>query len=772
MTLKIFFTLFFSVISQVIFSQIKIGEWQDYLSYNTTNSVSKVGNIVYVSNQQGLAKFNESDNSVEKLTKIDGLSDVGISIIRKNAYNDVLIVIYANSNIDLILPNGKIVNISDLKRKVIPGNKIIYEAYCKNKLAYLSCGFGIIVIDTEKYEIKETYQIGNGTTFKEIRQVTSTDSAIYAATETGIYYGLLSKNLSNYQNWKPINTGITPGPYNSIINFNGKLIANYSGRLATNSPLADTIWQYNGSVWSKYPFKSNSENFKLYDYSSYGKMLILDRLGLSDYTSTGVSSVYITSYGFDNTYIIDAYYDGGSTYWLADNRYGLLKSKGSYPKENEKISIIGPSNNLANDLAIVDGNLAIAPVNLGQTFSYQFNNQKPNLYFNKLWVDINFLSDTLRDLNCVAINPKNKNHVVFGCMGYGVIEIKNNTLSNIYNTSNSSMVGYNGGNQLWTTGINFDKNSNMWVMNSGSSRAVSILKNGSWMNLNFDYLVSKPTISKVIFDKNDYAWMILARSGGIMVYKDVNGLSQPTTTNTKILSVAKGNGFLPTPDIYSICEDLDGKIWVGTAKGITVFYNPENIFTNSNFDSQQILIEQDNHVQILLENDIITSIAVDGVNRKWVGTESSGVYCFSPDGQTQIYHFTTDNSPLYSNVVRDIVTDETTGDVFMATEKGVQSYRTSIIKGYDNFTNMHAFPNPIKPGYTGTIHIVGLIDEATVKITDVAGNLVWESKSQGGQLEWDLKNFSGSRVTSGVYLIYGSSANGEKSATAKLLVIN
>jgi ligand-binding sensor domain-containing protein len=309
-------------------------------------------------------------------------------------------------------------------------------------------------------------------------------------------------------------------------------------------------------------------------------------------------------------------------------------------------------------------------------------------------------------------------------------------------------------------------------MNSGSSRAVSILKNGSWMNLNFDYLVSKPTISKIIFDKNDYAWMILARSGGIMVYKDVNGLSQPSTTNTKILSVAKGNGFLPTPDIYSICEDLDGKIWVGTAKGITVFYNPENIFTNTNFDSQQILIEQDNYVQILLENDIITSIAVDGVNRKWVGTESSGVYCFSSDGQTQIYHFTTDNSPLYSNVVRDIVTDETTGDVFIATEKGVQSYRTSIIKGYENFTNMHAFPNPIKPGYTGTIHITGLIDEASVKITDVAGNLVWESKSQGGQLEWDLKNFSGSRVTSGVYLIYGSSANGEKTENAKLLFIN
>jgi len=768
MNLKHYFILFFIIITQSFFSQIKIGEWQDYLTYNTTNSVSKIGDIIYVSNKEGLAKYNVNDHSIEKLTKIDGLSDVGISVIRKNDYNDVLIVIYENSNIDLILPNGKIFNISDLKRKIIAGNKTIYEVYCKNKLAYLSCGFGIIVIDTEKFEIKETYKIGNGTTFKEVRQITSSDSAIYAATESGIYYGLFSKNLSNYQNWKPLNIGITAGPYNSIINFNGKIMANYSGRLASNFSFADTVWQFDGFLWSKYPYKTNSENFKLYDYSKYGKMLIMDRSGLSAFTSTGMLGSVITGYG----YLFDVYYEGSSNYWFADLNYGLMKSNVNAPFNYEFISIAGPSSNYVNDLSILDGNLAIAPTNLGDIYTFQYNNTKPNLLQNTYWERIINLPDSIKDYNCVAIDPKDKNHIIFGCLGYGVVEIKNKVFSNVYNTSNSTMVGYNNGYQLWTTGVSFDKNSNIWVMNSASSRAVSVLKNGNWNNLNFDYIISKPTIPKIIFDKNNQAWMILARGGGIMVYKDVNGLSQPSTTNTKILTVAKGNGFLPTPDVYAICEDLEGKIWVGTSKGITVFYNPENVFTNSNFDSQQILIEQDNHVQILLENDIITSIAIDGVNRKWVGTESSGIYCFSADGQTQIYHFTTENSPLYSNVIRDIVTDETTGDVFFATVKGIQSYRTSIIKGYDNFTNMHAFPNPIRPGYTGTIHITGLIDEASVKITDVAGNLVWESKSQGGQLEWDLKNFSGSRVTSGVYLIYGASANGEKSATAKLLVIN
>jgi outer membrane protein assembly factor BamB len=229
---------------------------------------------------------------------------------------------------------------------------------------------------------------------------------------------------------------------------------------------------------------------------------------------------------------------------------------------------------------------------------------------------------------------------------------------------------------------------------------------------------------------------------------------------------------MPSMDVKSICEDKDGHIWVGTAKGVSVFYNPENVFTGANWDGQQILIEQDGHVQILLENDVITAIAVDGVNRKWIGTESSGVYCLSPDGQEEIYHFTEENSPLYSNIIRDIVTDETTGDVFIGSENGIQSFRTPIIKGFEDFTKVHAYPNPIRPGNSTPVYITGLIDEADVKITDVSGNLIWSTKSQGGQVVWNLHSFSGTKAASGVYMIYCSSATGDKSATAKLLIIN
>ncbi len=775
MPFKKSFFLLCSISSLLSFSQVKIGQWVDHLSYTSSNSVAKVNNLVYVSNGSGLAKYNTDDNSIEKMTKIDGLSDIGVKLLRKCDYNNSLLVIYDNTNMDVIKSDGTIVNISDIKRKIITGKKYINEVYFNANFAYISCGFGIILFDTEKLEIKDTYYIGNGITNKEIYQSTRNDTAIFAATESGIYYGALATNLSNFQNWKSLNTGIAAGPYNSIVNFNGKILANYSARLNSNSSMADTIYQYDGVVWGKYPYKSNTENKRMLDFSKYNKLLIVDQYGLQDIDANGNHTQYITSYG-SGVYadIRDVAYENNGHFWLADHGYGFVHSQGGPPYPSEIIHVNGPLNNLVNDIDIRDGVLAVAPTNLGDTYTYQYNATKPSVYKDKEWSNLkSVIADTLKDINSCAVDPNDKTHIVYGCMIQGVINTKNNQFVNVYHTGNTPLVGMDNGTDLRVTGVNFDKNSNLWVSITLGTKCVAVLKkNNTWSLLNFEQTVVKPTITKIIFDKYDQAWMILARGVGMMVYKDVNGLSAPNTSNTKMVTVATGGGKLPTNDVSAVCEDLTGHIWVGTAQGIAVFYNPENVFTGSNWDSQQILIEQDGHVQILLENDRITGIAVDGANRKWIGTESSGVYCLSPDGQKEIHHFTIDNSPLYSNLIRDIVTDETTGDVFIATEKGIQSYRTSIIKGFEDFKNVHAYPNPVRPGYSGSVSITGLIDEAIVKITDIAGNLVWQTKSEGGQIEWNLQNFNGTHVASGVYMVYCASASGDKSATAKLMVIN
>ena len=772
MNLKKRYILLFTFLTQLVFAQVKVGQWVDHLSYDYANSVAKVDRTVYVSNGSGLAKYNIDDNSVDKLTKVEGLSDVGVQFVRRNPHNNALMVIYKNTNIDVIRPDGTITNFSDIKRKSIQGKKYINEVTFKGNFAYLACGFGIVVFDTDRLEVKETYYIGNGIINTEIYQVAKNDTAIFAATPNGIYYGSLSSNLNNYQNWKTLNTGLPSGPYNGIVNFNGKIIANYSEKIKTNQSFKDTLFQYDGFAWGKFPYSSGSENRKLLDFSDIGRFLIIDQWGLQIFTTSWAGS-YISQYGFDNATINDVFCAGGNQFYIADGKYGLVDSKGP-SGNNYVIKVNGPLNNFINDIEVKDGIVVVAPVNLGETYTNQYLGYKPNMYQNKEWVSLkSVINDSIRDINAVCIDPNDKTHIAFGCMDRGVVTMRNGQFDKIYHTGNTPMIGYQGTNDLRVSGVSFDKNSNLWVSITIGKKCVSVLKNnGSWVLLDFEQFVVDPTVTKIIFDKYDQAWIMMPRNIGLMVYKDVNGLSQPNNSNTKKVSVAKGSGGLPSNDIYSICEDKDGHIWVGTATGVAVFYNPENVFSGGSWDSQQILIEQDGKVQILLENDIITAIAVDGANRKWIGTQASGVYCLSSDGQKQIYHFTTDNSPLYSNLVRDIAVDETTGDVFIGTVEGVQSYRTEIIKGFEDFTNVHAYPNPVRPGFAGPVYITGLIDEANVKITDVAGNLVWETTSEGGQIAWDLKNFSGTKVASGVYMIYCASANGDKSATSKLLIIN
>jgi hypothetical protein len=316
------------------------------------------------------------------------------------------------------------------------------------------------------------------------------------------------------------------------------------------------------------------------------------------------------------------------------------------------------------------------------------------------------------------------------------------------------------------------------VANSGVEEPISVRNaNGGWQSIRFadvietNSLLGFPELGKIIIDKNDQKWILVLKGGGLLVYK--GGITaDANSSNAKKLSTAPGNGGLPSADVLSIAEDKDGEIWIGTDKGIAVFYSPENIFGGGNFDAQQILIEQDGHIQILLETENISAIAVDDANRKWIGTTKSGVFLMSPDGTQQIYHFDADNSPLLSNNIKSIVIDHLTGEIYFGTDKGIISFRGSAIAGKDCFEDVYSFPNPVKPDYSGPIAIKGLMENTTVKITDISGTLVYETKSEGGQALWYGKNFEGEKVSTGVYMVFCTSEDNscQKTATKILLI--
>ncbi len=776
MNINSFFTAAFILLFFGLTGQVKVGEWTDHLNYSNAVSVVKAGPIVYCSNGSGLIRYNTDDNSIEKLSKINGLSDVGVKLLRYNANNNMVVVIYDNSNIDLI-KDGKVTNFPDIERKSITGSKVINEIYFNKNIGYIACAFGIIKLDLDKIEVKDSYFFGNTGTYLNVNQVTSNDTALIAATDSGIYVGRLAGQLTNFTNWRKV-TALPKGKYNAVIKFDSKIIVSYPAPARAS----DTLYSFDGTSWNLFPQKTFPYRInRLYDCSSSNEMMVLDGNGLTVTSITNDNVASVTRYNQDEyANINDGFYENHlpdyRLFLVADRFLGLIKSYGNYPEPNTFITVNGPNTNLVNDLEVKDGYLYMASTYLGDQWNNQYNYPYINRYKDAEWTSItSSLIDTIIDLNCVAIDPNDKTHAAFGSWGYGIAEVKKDLPVKVYNSGNAPLPKAFGSNHdVRIGGMAYDKNSNLWMTPSLNNNFLSVLKkNGSWINFDFSLFFSNnPNAAKVLVDKNNQVWIQLARGTGLMVFKPGDNFTQPNNGNTKVFTTAAGSGALPATDIYSMAEDLDGHIWIGTAKGVTIFYNPETIFTGTNWDSQQILIEQDGNVQILLEKDIITAIAIDGANQKWIGTESSGVYCLSADGQTQIHHFTAEESQLYSNAIRDIAVDGTTGDVFFATEKGVQSFRTSVVNGFDAYTNVHAFPNPIRPNYGGSAYVTGLIDATILKVTDVAGNLVWETKSQGGQVEWNLRTVNGTKVSSGVYIIYCSSTDGEQKAVTKLLVIN
>ena len=245
-----------------------------------------------------------------------------------------------------------------------------------------------------------------------------------------------------------------------------------------------------------------------------------------------------------------------------------------------------------------------------------------------------------------------------------------------------------------------------------------------------------------------------------MVFDDVkNRLRYLTATPT--------TGNLPGNDVYALAKDLKGEIWVGTENGIGVYYDPSLVFASGKTIAADVPVIGN---RALLEGQLVKTIAVDGANRKWVGTDN-GVWLFNEDGDKMILNFTMANSPLPSNKITDIKVNHATGDVYIGTEGGLVSYRAGATVTSEKPNCAAVYPNPVRPGYTGQIGISGVPNNGKVKITDVTGVLVYETKALGGTAVWNGRDYNGKKVRSGVYLVLSSNAEGTETCTTKVAVI-
>ncbi len=323
-------------------------------------------------------------------------------------------------------------------------------------------------------------------------------------------------------------------------------------------------------------------------------------------------------------------------------------------------------------------------------------------------------------------------------------------------------------------GLAFDTNGNLWVGNSNVVNSYLSVKetNGTWKAFNFSSLTGTDySITKVLVSQTNAKWAI-ANGKGILVFQDNGTFAEPNKNNAILINTATGNGALPSTNVYAMAEDMNGTIWVGTDVSVVAFYSPDNVLDgNNDWDAQPIYVNQNGYTQYLMQNQTTTAIAIDGANRKWIGTLSGGAFLMSADGTQQIYNFTSSNSPLLSNNIEAIAINPVNGEVFFATDKGILYFRIAAASG-NTTCNAFAFPNPVPPGYDGVVAINGLVANSDVKITTVSGEIVYHTTALGGQAIWSGNNFNGQRVKTGVYLVFCSSPDGTQNCVTKLLFTN
>lgn len=757
---------------QGLHSQIPIGHWRDHLPYNRTIKVVDDGKTIYCATPYSIFTYDKSDQSVRRISKLNGLSDIGISSMAFNEAYSTIIIAYSNTNIDLI-KNGKVINIPDIKRKPILGNKTINNITIRDSLAYLSCGFGIVVLDIKNEEFPEpTYYIGPEGSQVNVQDITFSPDSIYAATTTGIFKASLSSpNLADFNFWSKEQRLYPTGNFDHICYFNNHLVVN----LNKEGFATDTVFKYNflSKQWSILP---NSSRLKKFGFSVFHNQFIeITETGLQIYNNQLERVAVLDKAGGYNLQTRDVWIDKNNFYWIADNYLGLVATDGN---QNTFLVIPnGPLSHRAFDMALSDQKLWVASGGRTPTWGKMYIADGVYSFINEQWNTFNGGTghkafDTINDMTCIAINPLNTQQVYVGTWLEGVIEITNNQVTNVFSKHNSTLQIWPVANFVAVSGLAFDRNGNLWVVNSGANNLLSVKKpDGTWRSFNLGSAASSIDASQIFIDRLGQKWILVRADHKLIVFTDKGTIDNPSDDEVKILSNAPGNGNLPGNKIYSIAEDHDGRIWLGTDQGIGVIYTPGNIFTGGNYDAQRILVEVGGYVQYLLETEVVTSIAIDGDNRKWIGTERAGAFLLSPGGTTQIYHFTEENSPIISNFIIDIAIDHKTGEVFFATAKGIVSFRGTATEPGDNHSDVVVFPNPVRENYRGVIAISGLVHRADVKITDISGKLVYSTRAEGGQAIWDGNDLRGRRVNSGVYLIFSSDEYGTEKMVSKILFI-
>lgn len=743
-----------------------IGDWVLYPSYHNATYCQTAGDKVYVLASGALYSYNTSDEEVRVYDKINTLSDIDITHIEYCKDIKALVVVYSNANIDILFDDEEVYNITDFKNKPLP-DKRINGVDIQGTTAYLSTVFGIVELDLEEYEFTNTYTTGLNTYCTYLFNGT-----LFCGTETGMYSCATDNNLLDKNNWVKKNNYFTKAicELDSMLYCYLDEFGIYSYN-ASNNILKDVVYNHGEKYNAMY---------------SNGKEIIASA---KKKTTIITSPTDVTVYKNSNSNFI---LKDGNHFWDCKGYNGIVKCiarDGEIIVNSTAVTPDSPVRNyceymkFASDdkLLVAGGNLNYFDITFydGTLMEYDYSGNRWN----------NLPEDTIKQatgipyLNLCSIDedPAEPGHYFAGSFGYGLYEFRNGKFVKHYSTHNSPLESVIPTNTRFVRipSVKFDKEGNLWCINTGTKNIVKVLKSdGTWCELYYKPIEKLATMVEPVMDSRGWLWLkSLQGEAGIFCAK-MNGTPLDSSDDE---SKAWLNKFVNQDgisyDIYQVftlAEDREGQMWVGTNTGLFVIDNPKTFFNNGVF--KQIKVPRNDGTGLadyLLSGTYIKSIQVDGANRKWIGTNDDGIYLISADGLETIHHFTTENSPLPSNSIVSIAINDRSGEVFIGTDKGIASYISDATRPEEKLdeNNIYAYPNPVKADYSGNIAIVGLTHDCNVKIVDTAGYLINEGTSNGGQYTWNGRNARGEKVASGVYYVLTYDSNGNEGVATKIVVI-
>lgn len=749
----------------------KIGGWKSYVTHRKMLGAAWRDGVVFALSNVGFVEYHVFTGEYFEYTRLNGLSGVTPISIAYDSLHDYVFIGYADGLVDYFRDPKQIYTIRDIYLSKNIFDKKIYQITNDERYVYFATSFGIVAYDIDKRETRYTYaKIGDNDLYKPVLNMAFFNERIYAAMQDGGLYSAprSSPNLADGSVWQK-ESGLRglPAVKPTMLCANNKHIYTHDdvGYIYYFTP--------EQNVWKKLPFQPPT-TFLLRDIKSDGDSVYM--VGLRQIWYGNADTVKRLKIYENCTPLSITLSNSAERYVITDEILGMhiYDYKRDLVYYYDKFTIW---NNLCQDIAVGNNELYIAPAGYSNNYApagnpdgFYYYNANTNQWTVRSLANHN-LDSTRANVNFGALNYHRASGRVFAsAYDQGVLVLKNGAPQQIYDAQNkdcftgiyTDSIGTPFAIRVLETEVD-DATGVIWMAVNGSNEPITaIAPDGKCFTYNCP---AGKSVLQLEIDDNGYKWVSI-RGEGIYVFSEGNTLGGPVKGKT--LRDATGKGNLASMAVTCLRKDLDGSMWVGTNTGVSVFYNTYAVLNSDNqFDAVCPIFNG----RCLLKEDYVNCIAVDGANRKWIGTRSSGVYLVSADGTQEVFHFTTQNSPLISDNIISIEIEQTTGEVFIATENGLVSYLGSATEGLAEGADLYVFPNPVYSDFDGVITLRGSVANAVVRIVTASGELVRELRSDGGQTIWDGKNAAGNKVVTGVYLALVSDEDGKNAGIAKIAFI-